>query len=54
MIYKIRIVEKLERTVSCYASDENEAVDKVIEKYRNEEIVLTAEDYTSTEFEIVL
>lgn len=51
--FKVSIRETLERIVEVEASDELEAVQKVIDSYRREDIVLTSEDYVDTDFVIV-
>ncbi len=51
--FKVSIRETLERIVEVEASDELEAVQKVIDSYRREDIVLTSEDYINTGFVIV-
>ena len=48
--FKVNVRETLERVVEVEASDELEAVQKVIDSYRREDIVLTSEDYIDTEF----
>lgn len=49
--FMIRVTETLEKTVECVAKTKEEAMDKVIKQYKDEEIVLSAEDYLYTEFE---
>jgi len=50
-VYAITVKEVLERTVCVEAEDLDEAIDKVESAYRNEDIVLEAEDfYGDTEF----
>lgn len=51
--FKVSIRETLERIVEVEASNELEAVQKVIDSYRREDIVLTSEDYIDTGFVIV-
>lgn len=51
--FKVSIRETLECIVEVEASDELEAVQKVIDSYRREDIVLTSEDYIDTGFVIV-
>ncbi len=48
--FEILVKETLETVVSIEAKDECEAKDKVREMYRNEEIVLGADEHTATEF----
>ena len=50
MKYKIKITEVLEKTISINANSFVEAMDIVKEKYKNEEIILSANDYASTKF----
>lgn len=47
--YQIEIREELARIIEIEAIDEDEAVSKVLEDYRNEKIVLTADDFMGTE-----
>ena len=49
MEYKFEIEEKLKKTVSIEAKSEQEAVKILREKYQNEEIVLTADDYAGSD-----
>lgn len=49
MEYKFEIEEKLKKTVSIEAESEHEAVEILRKKYRDEEIVLTADDYAGSE-----
>lgn len=49
MEYKFEIEEKLKKTVSIEAKSKREAVKILREKYQNEEIVLTADDYAGSE-----
>lgn len=49
MEYKFEIEEKLKKTVSIEAESEQEAVEILRKKYRDEEIVLTADDYAGSE-----
>jgi len=51
--FTVEITETLQRQVEVEAEDEFEAEDIVREMYRNEEIVLDAEDYIDTEFEVL-
>lgn len=50
--YRVTITETLATSVVVEANDYNEAVDSVIDRYNNEEIVLTAEDYCETKFSV--
>lgn len=48
--YKVYIVETLVRTVEVEANTKSEAIEKVEEMYRNEEIILDYMDHFDTEF----
>lgn len=48
-IFKIEIQEVLSRIIEVEAETKEEAISKVFELYRNEEIVLDFNDYVSTE-----
>ncbi len=48
--YDIEIEEILRRVISIDANNIDEAIDKVREKYNNEEIVLDSSDYCETSF----
>ena len=50
MQYNIKITEILEKTIPVKADSFVEAMDIVKEKYRNEEIILSANDYVTTKF----
>ena len=50
MKYRIKITEILEKTIPVKANSFIEAMDIVKEKYRNEEIILSANDYVTTKF----
>jgi len=52
MKFVFTITEYLERQVVIEADSEAEAYKKGYEKYLNEEIVLDADDYTETTFDI--
>lgn len=49
MEYQFEIEEKLKKTVSIEAENEQEAIDILRRKYYDEEIVLTADDYAGSE-----
>ena len=49
--YNVLIRETLERKVRVSAESREDALEKVIESYRNCEIVLDSEDYTQTMFQ---
>jgi hypothetical protein len=50
--YKIEVQEFLSRIIEIEAKSAEEAISKVREMYRNEEIVLDSDDYVTTEIEI--
>lgn len=50
-IYKIEIQEPLSRIIEIKASSAEEAIDKVREMYKNEEIVLDGDDCVGREIE---
>lgn len=50
--FKVEIQEFLSRIIEVEAETKDEAISKVCELYRNEEIVLDSDDYVSTEIEI--
>ena len=50
MEYRIKITGILEKTIPVKADSFVEAMDIVKEKYRNEEIILSANDYVTTKF----
>ena len=49
--YKVIIYETLSKTIDIEAENRSDAIKKVKEKYKNEEIVLSADDYLDTEFD---
>lgn len=49
MEYQFEIEEKLKKTVSIEAESEQEAIDILRQKYHDEDIVLTADDYAGSE-----
>lgn len=50
MKYRVNVEEILSRIVEVEAGNEEEAEEKVREMYRNEEIVLDADDLQSVEY----
>ena len=48
--YDVEITETLQRTISFEANSREEALTKVKEKMRNEEVVLDSNDYIDTEY----
>ena len=53
MKIKIEITETLQRIVEVEANDLVEALSIVMNKYKNEDIILDNKDYKETEFEII-
>lgn len=53
MKYKVEITEALQRTVEVEAKDEGKAYQIVKDMYRNEKIVLSADDYIDTKIEVL-
>lgn len=51
--YQINITEFLSKTVTVQAETFEDAYDKVVGMYRNEDVVLTADDHLTTTFEQV-
>ena len=51
-MFKIEIREVLSRVIKVTSKTQTDAILKVQEMYRNEEIVLDSEDYISTEFKV--
>lgn len=51
MKYNIVITEVLRKFVRVEAKSEDEAIDKVIDLYKSEDIVLTADDFEHKMFE---
>lgn len=50
--FKIEIQEFLSRIIEVEAETKDEAISKVRQLYRNDEIVLDSDDYVSTEIEV--
>ena len=50
--YSIEVLEVLSRIVEVEASDEDDAIERVRQKYRKCEIVLDDSDYKKTEFSV--
>ena len=46
----LEVIETLSRTIIVEAVDEQQALEKVENLYKNEEIVLGAEDYLTTDY----
>lgn len=51
--YSVEITETLQRQVTVIAQTRDEAEQKVREKYQNEEIVLSNQDYIDTDFHVI-
>lgn len=51
--FTVEITETLQRQIEVEAEDENEAISKVEEMYRNEEVVLDSGDHIDTEFNLI-
>lgn len=52
MKYRIEITETLSRTVDVEAENEEVALEKVRQMYRNSAIILDASDYLETEISV--
>lgn len=52
MNYKIEIKETLSRIIDVEADNEEGAIREAKKQYMNENIVLNADDYVETEFDI--
>jgi len=50
--YRIEVTEMLSRIVEADAENEDDAVERVRQMYRNCEIVLDASDYVETEISV--
>ena len=48
--YKVQIVETLIKDIIINAETESEAKQKVIEQYKNSNIILTADDFADVDF----
>lgn len=51
--FTVEITETLQRQIEVEAVDENEAISKVEEMYRDEEVVLDSGDHIDTEFSLI-
>lgn len=49
--FYISVTETLKRIVEVQANDKYEAIQKVIDAYHDEQIVLDSDDYIDTDFE---
>lgn len=52
MEYKVRITEHLEKDIFVEAETKEEALEEVKRRYHNGEIILDADNYTDTKFEV--
>ena len=52
MKIKIEITETLQRIIELEASSPDDALDIIIKKYKNSEIILDADDYIDTKFNV--
>ena len=50
--FQIEIIETISNIVEVVAEDEQDALLKAQEMYRNEEVILDSEDYIDTKFNI--
>lgn len=53
MIYKVAIVETLEKVVLVRAGSKDDAIARVYDRYRDCDIVLSADDHTDTDLYVV-
>ena len=53
MKIKIEITETLQRIIEVEATSAEDALDIIIKKYKNSEIILDADDYIDTEFNVL-
>ena len=51
--YKLYVEERLCREVEVEASEEDEALEKVQKMYKDEEIILSADDHVETNIDLV-
>lgn len=51
--FDVEITEYLQKTIEVDAKDENEAYSKVKQMYDDEEIVLSADDFTGREIKVL-
>lgn len=51
--YVVSIYETLAKNIEVEAENYSDAIKKVREKYNNEEIVLSGDDYYDTEFDCI-
>ena len=53
MKYIIEITETLQRQIEVEAQNESEAINLIKEKYKNEEIILSEQDFIDSEIDII-
>lgn len=53
MLYTVEITETLQRQIPVEASCPEEAVRQIKTQYKKSDIVLSAEDYVDTEFNVL-
>ena len=51
--FVVYVTETLQRKVIIEANNESEAINKITDKYYNEEIVLDSTDYLSVDFDAI-
>lgn len=51
--YKVEITETLQRVVEVEASSAHDALEKVKDQYRNEEVVLDSTDFIGNDFQVL-
>lgn len=51
--YKVTITETLQKEIEVEALSKEEAIYQIKQQYKNEEIVLTADDYVYTDFNVI-
>jgi hypothetical protein len=54
MTFQVEVTETLTRVVEINAPTRDDAVRRVIERYRNEEIVLDSSDHIDTDIKITV
>ena len=53
MKYIVEIVETLQKQIEVEAQNESQAISLIKEKYKNEEIILTEQDFIDYEIDII-
>ena len=53
MKYIIEITETLQKQIEVEAQNESEAIKLIKEKYKNEEIILSEEDFIDYEIDVI-